>query len=72
MTAFKTQIAGNHYSTMQIQPVEYITKNNLGFLEGNVVKYVSRWKLKNGKEDLQKAIHCLELLIELDDQTVPF
>lgn len=59
------QVGGNHYD-MPIPPVEYIHKNGLGFLEGNVVKYVSRHKRKNGKQDLKKAIHCLEMLIDMD------
>jgi predicted transcriptional regulator len=58
------QVSGAHYKGMAIQPAEYNTKNKLGFLEGNVVKYVSRHGSKNGVDDLRKAIHCLELLIE--------
>jgi len=57
------QEGGTHYS-MPIQPIEYIMKNGLGFCEGNVVKYVSRHRQKNGVEDLKKAIHYLEMLIE--------
>lgn len=58
------QIGGNHYVDMAIQPIDYIVKNNIGFLEGNVIKYVSRWKSKNGVEDLRKARHYLDMLIE--------
>lgn len=58
------QIGGSHYTDMAIQPREYIIKNNLGWDEGMVVKYISRHKSKNGKEDLLKAIHCIELIIE--------
>ena len=57
---------GNHYKNFVIQPIEYNYLNNIGFIEGNVIKYVSRWKNKNGIEDLKKAIHCLETLIELE------
>ena len=64
----KAQVGGTHYVDMAIQPVEYIQKNNLGFLEGCVVKYVSRWKVKNGSEDLKKARHCLDMLIEEADE----
>ena len=64
----KAQVGGTHYVDMPIQPVEYIQKNNLGFLEGCVVKYVSRWKAKNGVEDLKKARHCLDMLIEEADE----
>ena len=62
--ALDIQQGGTHYKTMKIQPVEYILANNLGFIEGCVVKYVSRWKNKNGVEDLKKAKHFLDLLIE--------
>ena len=65
MSALDVQIAGNHYQ-MPIQPVEFITKNNLTFLEGCVVKRVCRHRAKNGKEDLLKAIHELQLMIELE------
>ena len=51
-----------HYD-FEIQPVEYITKNGLGFCEGNVVKYISRWKQKNGREDLLKARHYIDILL---------
>lgn len=62
--ALNTQVAGSHYKDMKIQPVEYIIANELGFCEGNVVKYVSRYKNKNGVEDLKKARHFLDILIE--------
>lgn len=68
MSALQKQVGGNHYVTKGIQPVEYIHANNLGFCEGNVVKYVTRWKDKNGVADLRKAIHYIELLIELEEQ----
>jgi hypothetical protein len=54
----------NHYSSFAIEPLEYITKNKLGFCEGNIIKYVTRYKLKNGLEDLQKAKYYIERLIE--------
>ena len=65
MSANDKQVGGQHYSVKAIQPWDYITSNNLGYLEGNIVKYVSRWKDKNGVEDLLKAKHYLEKLIEL-------
>lgn len=65
MSANDKQVGGQHYSAKAVQPWDYITSNNLGYLEGNVVKYVSRWKQKNGVEDLLKAKHYLEKLIEL-------
>lgn len=60
------QVGGTHYRDMAIQPVEYITKNKLPFLEGNVVKYISRHRKKDGRRDIEKAIHCLQLLLELE------
>lgn len=64
MPARDIQIGGNHYKDMKIQPIDFITENNLGYCEGAVVKYVSRWRNKGGVEDLRKAAHYLELLIE--------
>ena len=63
-TAFNTQVGGSHYKDLKIQPTEYILANNLGFLEGNVIKYVTRYKHKNGVEDIDKAIHYLQILKE--------
>lgn len=60
-----TQVAGNHYKELPIQPVEYIYANNIGYFEGNVIKYVTRWKEKGGIKDLEKAKHYIDLLIEL-------
>lgn len=64
MSAKDYQIGGSHYKNKGIQPIEYIMSNRLGFCEGNVVKYVSRWRDKNGLDDLLKAKHYLEFLIE--------
>lgn len=60
------QIAGSHYKDMPIQPVQFIHANAIGYFEGNVIKYVSRWRKKNGIADLEKAKHYIELLIELE------
>jgi hypothetical protein len=60
------QISGSHYSDKEIQPWDYIHANNLCYFTGNCVKYVSRWKDKGGIDDLKKAIHYLEKLIELE------
>ena len=65
------QEGGDHYVKLPIQPVEFIYKNKLGFLEGNVIKYVVRHKAKNGKEDLLKARHYIDMLIELEYETTP-
>lgn len=61
------QHGGTHYKNKAIQPWDYIVANDLGYLEGNVVKYVSRWKEKGGIGDLQKAQHYLAKLIEVAD-----
>jgi len=66
MNANEIQIAGNHYKAKAIQPWDYIASNDLGYFEGNIVKYVSRWKDKGGVEDLRKARHYLDKLIELN------
>jgi hypothetical protein len=58
------QHGGDHYRKLKIQPIEYIQANGLGYHEGNVLKYITRWKDKDGIKDLRKAIHYLELLIE--------
>ena len=65
--SLKTQVNGNHYKNMVIQPVEFIHKNKLGWCEGNAIKYLCRWQEKNGLADLEKAKHYIELLIELED-----
>jgi hypothetical protein len=67
MSALDKQIGGSHYKDMAIQPIEYIHKNGLGFCEGNIVKYITRWKTKNGIEDLKKVIHYAELLIQMEN-----
>ena len=61
-----TQVGGDHYKLLMIQPIEYIHANNVPYAEGNVIKYVTRWRDKNGIADLEKAKHYLELLIELE------
>ena len=65
MTANSTQVGGDHYQKA-VQPWDYIIANNLGYLEGNVVKYVSRWRDKGGIQDLHKAAHYLQKLIEVN------
>lgn len=67
MTAKKHQVGGNHYQVQTIQPIDYILANELDFCEGNIVKYVTRWKHKNGLEDLRKARHYLDFLIEHEE-----
>lgn len=60
------QEGGNHYKSLAIQPVEFITANKLSFLEGCVIKRVCRHRSKNGAEDIRKAIHELELILQLE------
>lgn len=60
------QIGGDHYRKMKIQPIEFIIENNLDFCQGSVIKYICRYKDKNGLEDLKKAKHYIEMLIQLE------
>jgi hypothetical protein len=69
MNALEKQVEGSHYKDLPIQPVEYIYANALGYFEGNVIKYVSRWRKKNGIADLEKAKHYIELLIQLENRS---
>ena len=62
--ATDNQVGGNHYKDCVIQPVEYIIKNKLDFLEGNVVKYITRHKTKGQEEDIRKVIHYCELILQ--------
>lgn len=64
--AVDKQVGGGHYKDCGIQPIEYIHANGLNFFEGSAVKYITRWRQKGGVQDLRKAIHFLELQIELD------
>ena len=59
-----TQVGGRHYKDMAIQPLEYIMANKLEFAEGCIIKYVSRWRAKGGIEDLRKAAHFIDVLID--------
>lgn len=67
MSALDVQVGGDHYKEMVIQPAEFITRNKIGYLEGCVIKRVCRWRNKDGVKDLRKAIHELELLIEMEE-----
>lgn len=66
MKSLETQVGGDHYKRFEIQPIEFTMRNGLGFCEGNIIKYVSRHKFKNGVQDLEKAKHYIELLIDLE------
>lgn len=65
-SALGVQVGGVHYKEMAIQPVEYIHANGIGYFEGNVIKYVSRWRAKGGVADLEKARHYIDLLLDLE------
>ena len=62
------QVGGTHYSRLSIEPIQFIEANGLGYSEGNVVKYISRWKNKNGLEDLNKAKWYVERLIQVEEE----
>ena len=62
--SLKVQVGGDHYKTMKIQPIEYIMANDLSWCEGNIVKYITRWKQKGGKQDIEKVIHYAQLLLD--------
>lgn len=64
MTASDIQVGGEHYKNMAIQPSEFIYKNNINWLEGNAIKYICRHAKKGGVQDIDKAIHYLQLLKE--------
>ena len=66
MSAYDKQIGGKHYQNFSIQPSKFVIENELLFPEGSVIKYVCRHRFKNGKEDLLKAIHFIEMIIERD------
>lgn len=66
MSALDKQIGGQHYKSFKIQPIQYITANNIPYIEGNIIKYISRWRDKGGVDDLDKIIHYVELLKEAE------
>ena len=65
-SALDRQVGGEHYKNFKIQPIEFITANKLSFIQGSIIKYICRFDKKNGKEDIDKAIHYCELLKELE------
>lgn len=64
--ALDVQVGGNHYKKFKIQPIEFIHANDLNFFQGNIIKYATRYKDKNGIEDLKKVKHYVDLLIQLE------
>lgn len=65
-TPTSNQVGGDHYKSLKIQPTEFIHANNIPFIEGNIIKYIVRHRSKNGIEDLKKARHYIDLLIEFE------
>ena len=61
------QVGGDHYKDLAIQPAEFVHRNRIPYLEGSVIYYVTRWRTKNGLEDLRKARHTLDLMIEIEE-----
>ena len=64
--ALDSQIGGDHYKGLKIQPMEYSMKNKMDPCQHTAIKYITRFRDKNGKEDLLKAIHCIEMLIQFE------
>lgn len=67
-SVLKTQEGGHHYKDLAIQPIEFIHANRIPFAEGNIIKYVVRWRDKGGLADLRKARHFIDLLMELEEK----
>ena len=68
MSKMDEQVGGDHYKGLPMQPLEFAYINGLGFIEGSAIKYICRYKYKNGVEDLKKAKHYIEILIELEER----
>lgn len=66
MSSLDGQVDGNHYKSLKIQPMEYAHANNLDWYQGEIVKYITRFRDKGGKKDLEKIIHLVQVLIELE------
>ena len=66
MSSYDKQVGGNHYKDMAIQPSEFVNKNKMLFAEGNAIKYICRHNKKGGKQDLEKAKHYIDMIIERD------
>jgi len=71
MSTYDKQIGGTHYKKMKIQPSRFVIENKLLFPEGNVIKYICRHQYKDGKQDLEKAKHFIDMIIERDYSMVP-
>jgi hypothetical protein len=71
MKSFEKQVGGDHYKAMEIQPTEFCQKNKLNSCESAVVLYVCRHPFKDGRKDIEKAIHFLEMLLDIDYPVEP-
>ena len=71
MSAYKKQIGGSHYKNMIIQPSKFINDNKLLFAEGNAIKYICRHKQKGERQDLEKAKHYIDMILERDYPLIP-
>ena len=71
MSTYKKQIGGSHYKNMKIQPSKFINDNKLLFAEGNAIKYICRHKQKGERQDLEKAKHYIDMILERDYPLVP-
>lgn len=69
--ALGVQVGGNHYLEYKIQPVEFLHKNQIPYMEGCAIKYLCRWRAKGGLEDLKKAKHYIDLIIDMEEQACP-
>lgn len=67
MSARKKQVGGNHYRKLKIQPAEFVHANRIPYLEGSAIYYLVRWRDKGGVADLRKAIHTIQLILELEN-----
>jgi Protein of unknwon function (DUF3310) len=68
LPSLKVQVGGSHYKKLKIQPVEYCMANGISFMEGSAIKYLTRWRDKSGIEDLKKAKHFIDMLIEFEEE----
>ena len=65
-SALQTQVGGSHYKGMKIQHVEFVHANNIPYIEANAIKYICRHRQKSGRQDIEKAIHYLQILLDLE------
>lgn len=72
MSSLDQQVGGDHYKEFKVQPLEYALENDLGICEHAVIKYISRWRTKNGIEDLRKARHYIDIMIEREVGVDPY